>query len=48
MPGPGEGCEGRHGGRQAADDDVRQRHVADVHVGPCLQRPAPVIVMHVG
>ena len=41
MPGPGEGCEGRHGGRQGADDDIRQRHVADVHVGPGLQHPAP-------
>ena len=42
VPGPGEGCEGRHGGRQGADDDIRQRHVADVHVGPGLQHPAPV------
>ena len=41
VPGSSEGREGRDGGGQRADDDVRQRHVADVHVGPGLQGAAP-------
>ena len=41
VPGPREGREGRDGGGHHADQDVGQRHVADVHVGHRAQARAP-------
>ena len=45
MPGLSEGGEGSEGGGHQADQHVRHRHVADVHVGgrPQLRPPGGTV-----